>query len=463
VVDFGSTYTKAVAFDLANEEVVAVAQTASTVETDISIGLNTAVDKLATAIGIKKLTPDRVFACSSAAGGLRMVAIGLVRTLTAKAAEEAALGAGAKVVGAFALGLDSRDVKRIEEMHPDLILLAGGTDGGDEETIIRNAEVLAASSLNAPVVIAGNKMAADRVKSLLEAANRHVILTENVLPEIDKLNVQPARAAIRETFMRRIVHAKGLDKAQDRVGDIIMPTPMAVLEGAKLLAEGAGDENGLGDLVVVDVGGATTDVHSIANGLSLQEGVVMKGIPEPYAKRTVEGDLGIRYNAGSILEIAGKRTIEERMVSSDGVLRARVSLETAVQHLSDDTAAVPRSEEDFLVDIALAGTAVDIATRRHAGRIKDVYFPTGKVRIQQGKDLMKITNVIGTGGIFAYGQEPRRVLQAACWHRDSPESLRPLAPEFLIDEKYILFAVGLLAQSSPKEALRIIKKHLRKL
>ena len=146
------------------------------------------------------------------------------------------------------------------------------------------------------------------------------------------------------------------------------------------------------------------------------------------------------------------------MVSSDGVLRARVSLETAVQHLSDDTAAVPRSEEDFLVDIALAGTAVDIATRRHAGRIKDVYFPTGKVRIQRGKDLMKITNVIGTGGIFAYGQEPRRVLQAACWHRDSPESLRPLAPEFLIDEKYILFAVGLLAQSSPKEALRIIKE-----
>lgn len=463
VVDFGSTYTKVVALDLDDENVVGVAQAVSTVDIDITIGLRSALEKLGNSIGIKRFDPERILACSSAAGGLRLIAIGLVRVLTTKAAEEAALGAGAKLVGTFSYGVSPDDVKQIEQINPDLILLVGGTDGGDRETIIHNAALLATSGLHSPVIIAGNKMAAFQAESLLETANKQAIVVENVLPELDKLNVEPARAAIRETFMRRIVHAKGLDKAQDLVGNIIMPTPMAVLEGAKLLAEGAEGEPGLGELLVVDVGGATTDVHSVANGSPCQENVIVKGLPEPYLKRTVEGDLGIRYNAQHILQIAGKEKIEYGMGFSKGLMRGYGDLEAAVQDLSTNIGAVPQREEEFIIDIGLASAAVDIAMQRHAGRIEEVYFPTGKVYIQYGKDLRKTKYVIGTGGIFAYGREPRRVLEATRYNSINPGSLRPEAPELLVDERYILFAIGLLAEVSPIKALRILKRHLKKI
>jgi len=458
-VDFGSTYTKVVAVDLSKEELVGVSQSKSTVENDITIGLDAALKKLATAIGTERFNIQHILACSSAAGGLRLVVIGLVSALTTKAAEEAALGAGAKVVGTFSYGLSPDDLRKVEQLRPDLILLSGGTDGGDRETIIRDAALLAASQINSPVIIAGNKMAAHETQLLLEKGNKNVIVVENVLPELSKLNIEPARSAIKETYMRQITHAKGLDKAQSLVGDIIMPTPMAVLEGAKLLAEGVEGEPGLGELIVVDVGGATTDIHSVANGFPSQADVVVKGLPEPYVKRTVEGDLGMRHNASSILQIAGKKKIGERMAFLKMVSKT-MDLEAKIQYLSSHIDALPQNDEEFLFDITLASTAVDIAMQRHVGKIEESYFPTGKVRIQYGKDLTEIKCVIGTGGIFAYGRGSRRVLEAVCYNLNNPESLRPKNPDFFVDHHYILFAISLLAQVSPAKALRIMKRHL---
>ena len=460
-IDFGSTYTKVVALDLAAEQLVGVAQAVSTVNTDITIGLRTALEKLQMAIGAEKLNTDRILACSSAAGGLRIVAAGLVRELTTKAAEEAALGAGGKIVGTYSYGLSPDDIGRIEQTAPDIILLTGGTDGGDDKVILHNAAALAACQLSSPVVIAGNKMVAQKAQSLLHGAGKYAIIVENVLPELDRLNVEPARGAIRDIFMQRITHAKGLDKAQALVGDIIMPTPMAVLKGATLLAQGTEEERGLGDLIIVDVGGATTDVHSVGHGYPSRQGAIVKGLPEPYVKRTVEGDLGIRYNARSILEIAGKKQIKEKMAFFNRPFPENIDLEASIEYLSTHIGAVPQNREQSLVDIGLASTAVDIATQRHAGKIEEVYFPTGKIWIQYGKDLTKTKYVIGTGGIFAYSQEPWRVLRAACYNQNNPQSLRPMDPEFFVDERYILYAVGLLAEVAPTEALRIMKKYLK--
>jgi len=461
-IDFGSTFTKVVAIDLDKEDLVGVAQAASTVDTDITIGLHAALRRLRTLIGVERFNTDRILSCSSAAGGLRIVVAGLVSELTTKAAKEAALGAGAKVVGIYSYGLSPDEVKCVEQIAPDLILLTGGTDGGNEQIIIHNAAVLAASQLNAPMIVAGNKMATHKAQALLEAAGKYTVRTENVLPELNRLNVEPTRAAIRDIFMQRITHAKGLDKAQAFAGHIIMPTPMAVLRGASLLASGVGDEKGLGELIVVDVGGATTDVYSIAHGHPSHQDIIVKGLPEPYEKRTVEGDLGIRYNAQAILDIAGSETITEKMRLVTRFVPQRVKLEMEVKYLSNHIDAVPQDEEDFLIDIGLASTAVDIASRRHAGRVEESYFPSGKVRIQYGKDLTGIKCVIGTGGIFAYGQEPHWILKAACHNENNPESFRPIAPEFFVDERYILYAVGLLAEVSAVKAVKIIKKHLRR-
>ena len=67
--------------------------------------------------------------------------------------------------------------------------------------------------------------------------------------------------------------------------------------------EGNKDEKGFGDCIVIDVGGATTDIHSIARGDPANKGVIMAGLPEPYVKRTVEGDLGVRLNIGTLIEL----------------------------------------------------------------------------------------------------------------------------------------------------------------
>ena len=140
----------------------------------------------------------------------------------------------------------------------------------------------------------------------------------------------------------------------------------------------------------------------------------------------------------------------------------QIDLEAAVQWLSGHIDVVPKTEKKFLIDIGLANTAVDLATQRHAGRIEEVYFPTGKVRIQRGKDLTKTRCIIGTGGVFAYGSELHRILGAACYDQNSPESLRPEKADFFVDARYILFAIGLLAENSPAKALRIMKRHLKK-
>lgn len=462
-IDFGSTFTKVAAFDLNNETLVGVAKSATTVDTDIMIGLKKALGALQEAVGPEKFTIERIFSSSSAAGGLRMVVAGLVSELTTKAAREAALGAGAKIVGTYSHGISSDDCRNIEQTAPDLILLTGGTDGGNKQVVLHNAAILAASRLDVPVIIAGNKMASQEALTILEEAGKYAVVTENVFPELSRLNVEPARSAIREIFMQRITRAKGLEKAQAFIGNAIIPTPLAVLKGAALLAAGVEGEKGLGELIVVDVGGATTDVFSIAHGQLASSNAIVKGIPEPYEKRSVEGDLGIRYNAKSILEVAGYEIVRKKMHCVREEVPEPVRLETSVEHLSVHVDTVPKNEDDFLIDIGLASTAVDIATRRHAGTIEEAYFPSGKVRIQYGKDLTGVQCVIGTGGIFAYGREPRLILRSACFDQNFPESLRPVDPDFFVDEYYILYTLGLLAEFSPLKVLKIIKKHLRSL
>ena len=461
-VDFGSTYTKLAAFDLDEEKLVGVAKSATTVETDIMIGYEKALEALRENISPLELKIDRVFSSSSAAGGLRMVVAGFTNELTTKAAREAALGAGAKVVGTFANGISSGDCAEIERIAPDLILLTGGTDGGNKQVVLYNADVLAKSRLDVPFIIAGNKMASGEAKKILEEAGKYAVVTENVLPELDVLNIEPTRSAIREVFMRRITLAKGLEKAQAMVSDSIIPTPLAVLKGATLLSAGAEGEEGLGDLMVVDVGGATTDVISISHGRPTMSNTIVKGIAEPYDKRTVEGDLGIRYNAVSILELAGADMVGKKMRQISEDTPGLEILQKMAENLSEHVNHIPENDLDRLLDAGLASTAVDIASRRHAGTIEEAFFPSGTVRIQRGKDLTEVKCVIGTGGIFAFSDLRLQILRSACFDQVFPESLRPAEPDCLVDEAYILYALGLLAEYAPLKAIRIFIRHLRK-
>ena len=456
LIDFGSTFTKLRAVDLTEARLIGGGQGPSTVDTDATIGMNAALADLEARIGG---LPDFTYrlASSSAAGGLRMVTVGLVKELTAEAARQAALGAGAKLVGTFAYKLTDGDVAEIEALGPDIVLLAGGTDGGNEVVIDANAGRLAAARLSCPIIVAGNRVVAEDLRKRLEDSSKTAFVSENVMPEFNQLNIEPARAVIRRIFIERIVHAKGIDRAAVLFDRVLMPTPAAVLEGARHLAQGTGTQDGLGPLVVIDVGGATTDVHSIADGAPISEETVVHGLPEPHAKRTVEGDLGMRVNAATLAAAAGP----EELARTAGLTAERFG--EVISAFGADLGRLPGDDGEKAVDAALARAAVNLAVRRHAGRMRIVHTVNGSLCVQEGKDLSRVAMVIGTGGVLAHGEAPHLALAAALADADDPASLRPKGARIALDADYLLFAVGLLAEVAPEAALAIGVRSLEKI
>jgi len=462
LVDFGSTYTKITAVDLDREEIAGWAQAHTTVGTDITLGLNEALSRLTEACGIDPGKAGLKYACSSAAGGLKIAAIGLVPELTLEAARRAALGAGAKVVCGYGYEIDEDIVEDIERAECDIILLSGGTDGGDKKTIIHNAEILADSGIGCPVLVAGNRAATHRVKAILESKNKPVFISRNVLPKLDIVDIEPAQNIIRDIFISRIIKAKGLEKAQDFIGKTIIPTPRASLLAASLLSDGTEDETGMGSLLVVEIGGATTNIHSVADNTPATPQTVIRGLPEQKLKRTVEGDLGIRYNAHTIYDLAGEETLRSRLAAGLPPGSNEIpDIETYVRKISGHVEYVPASETEYVLDRVLAETAVLTAVERHAGTVRREFSVSGEMTVQYGKNLLNVENIIGTGGIFKHGRYPEQILRAGLFDDKTPWNLKPKAPGAYIDADYILYGIGLLSQDFPAKALRIAKKYLK--
>ena len=167
LIDFGSTFTKLTAVSTEVRDIIATSQHYTTVETDITIGYQHALDMLHERLGYKPHF-DEIIACSSAAGGLKMAAIGLVEELTVEAAKRVCLGAGAKVDLVFSHHLNKSEVRLIQEKKIDIILLAGGADGGNSECVLFNANMLGEMGVAIPIVYAGNKSCQDEIKDIFE-------------------------------------------------------------------------------------------------------------------------------------------------------------------------------------------------------------------------------------------------------------------------------------------------------
>lgn len=451
LIDFGSTYTKLTAVDLENEKILGTAQSYTTVATDINDGLNNGLALLEQKIG--KVDFSECYACSSAAGGLRMVTSGLVPELTSEAAKLASLGAGAKAVGMYSFELTEDDIDEIKTLSPDIFLLTGGTDGGNSECIIHNAKALATINPTFPIVIAGNRSAARECQRILSGCE--VYVCPNVMPKFGVLNIEPTQKQIREIFLNRIISAKGLSRAATLLDDIMMPTPSAVLSAMELLSKGCEGEMGIGELLAVDVGGATTDIYSIADGMPEHMNTVYKGLPEPYAKRTVEGDIGMRYSIGGIVDAAGLHKVAEL----SGLSEERV--EELVNYLKEHTDKVPNGDKQLeALDFALASCAIAEAVSRHAGTITETFTMMGQTFVQEGKNLTKVKKIVVTGGSLIHTQNTERIAAHALYDPKAPQSLRPKCADVLVDRTYILAAMGLLSQHYPQAALRIMKKEL---
>ena len=450
-VDFGSTYTKLVAVNSETCSILGTANAFTTIETDIMSGYNTALQLLEEQTG--PITYDKILCCSSAGGGLKMVALGLVPELTAKASRMAASSAGAKVVKTYAFEISKHEAEEIERIDADLILLSGGTDGGNKEVLISNARQLAKIKGNFSIIVAGNKSASHEIEDILKDSGKEYVITDNVMPTFNKLNIEPAKSCIRDLFIRRIIDAKGLSKAQEIAANQIIPTPSSVLLACELLSKGTKQTKGLGDLLAVDLGGATTDIYSMTKGEPTVPNVIYKGLPEPFNKRTVEGDLGMRYSLASLAE-----QIDFDQLPTDSNLTEEEISDWIKQCIANPDAIANEKQE--AVESYLANIAVKVAVERHCGIMDSVFTPLGQYYTLDGKDLTKVPYVIGIGGAIINSNHPEYILKGAVYDIQKHSILKPKNPEFKIDQKYIFSSMGLLSTVDPELALALMKKEI---
>jgi uncharacterized protein (TIGR01319 family) len=456
--DIGSTYTKLTAVDSDSARVVGTASAFTTIADDVMIGFAQALERLQESTG--GFAPDTLLCCSSAAGGLSMIAVGLVPELTAKAARMAAESAGAKVIRTYAYELSPTECDEIRNLRPDIILLSGGTDGGNKDAIIANARKLTTMDGSFAIIAAGNKSAEGELRDILSASDKDWRIAANVMPVFGTLCPEPARQCVRDVFIQRIIEAKGLSRIQAMSAREIIPTPLAVLRACELLSRGTAATPGIGDFMAIDLGGATTDVYSLCSGEPTLDNVMLKGLPEPYAKRTVEGDLGMRYSARFLLEDAGAGAVAEAAgVSADEVR------EWVERCFAMPETLAPGNSRERRMDEALARFAVSRAVERHAGLLERVYTPLGESFVLTGKDLSRVPLVLGIGGILAHSANAVNILRGAAMSPRSMAAHRavPREPHYALDSGYIFSALGLLSGENPELALEILKRGTRAL
>ncbi|GIF03852.1 glutamate mutase L [Actinoplanes siamensis] len=400
-VDVGSTYTKAAKIDLGGAELISRAEVPTTSGTDVLRGLHAAV----AAVGGAR--DGELYVCSSAGGGLRLAVAGYESLVTAEAGHRVGLSAGAQVVHVAAGPLDGAAVSALRASRPDVVLLVGGTDGGDGEVLLHNARRLAANRLRSPVVLAGNAEVRDEAAALLVERGVPVTATGNVLPRIGVLDPLPARAAIREVFLRHVIGGKRLSKGPRFASLVRAATPDAVLAGVELLADRAA-----AGVLVVDVGGATTDVYSaLLPDAELSTGPRRDVAGTLWRSRTVEGDLGVAVGAPSTRAAA----VSEKLPAPG-------------------------------TDRELAAAAAMIALRRHArGHSAGPGLPrTG------GRHLRDVRLVVGSGGVLRHGGG-EHVLAAVLGDTAGGWAL-PDRARTVVDGRYVLAAAGLLAADHPSAA-----------
>jgi uncharacterized protein (TIGR01319 family) len=427
-VDFGSTFTKALLVDLAEGEVRAAAEHRTTIDTDVLDGydacLAALVDQDARAAGAPTL------ACSSAGGGLRIAVVGNEELVTAEAGRRVALSSGGKVVAVFAASRGD-DLGELPASEPDVVLLTGGTDGGNTEPILACARALA-PVWQGPVVVAGSVDAQGEVAEIL--AHHPLVVSANIVPRIGVLAPEGARTAIRELFLSHVIGGKHLSSRDDFLAMVQGATPDVVLTGVELLADVAGDT------AVVDVGGATTDVHSVVELDPEDAGLGREVVATTRITRTVEGDLGMRWSAVTTAEAAGRDDLVEAAV------RRR-----------EDVGFVPHTEAECDLDEELARAAVGLALRRHAGRSKVVVSPQGRVVERSGKDLREVDLLVGSGGVLRHGRPgvADRVFAGSVGEVEGGWQL-PRRAEVTVDVQYVLAAAGLLAVGHGAAARRLL-------
>ena len=407
-VDIGSTYTKAALVHLPTGRLLATAQAPTTLD-DVVSGVLTATAGFAGA---------PVLACSSAGGGLRLAVVGYEELISAEAGHRAALSAGARVVHVAAGRLDGAALAALRAVAPDVVLLVGGTDGGESSVLRANAAALAGADWSVPVVLAGNAAVRDEVAAMLREGGLPVTEADNVLPDIGRLAPESARTAIRAVFLEHVIGGERLSTDPRLRQWVRAVTPDAVLEGVSVLSRLLAPAEAPG-VVVLDVGGATTDVYCVPDPDAEQATLGREAVGVPARRRTVEGDLGVSWSVEALRTAA----------ASEGL-------------------PVPGDDP-----LALGEAAATIALRRHL-RAEAAYGPGGASARSAGL-------VVLSGGVFRHAGHAAvdAVLGRLAADSGGAGSVLDATP-VVVDRRYVLAAAGLLAPERPEAAAGLCREML---
>jgi uncharacterized protein (TIGR01319 family) len=455
-IDIGSTWTKGAVFRLLGDELTCEGRAACpTTVANLADGFFDVLGQLAGPGAESDIRDGRIrlFYSSSAKGGLAVAALGIVPEITLETAKVAAYSAGAKLSSVLSYRLTRADIRALEQTPPDILLFAGGTDGGNTDYVLANAQALAASSLDCAMVYAGNRAVRDDVVELL--AGKELQVVDNLLPEVDAPNPDPAREAMRGIFLSKITKGKGLDIIVGRTGAEPLPTPYVVYEYVKYIRNHV---PGWDEFILLDMGGATTDVYS-AHRESPAADTVLRGLPEPDVKRTVEGDLGMRVSAESTAD-SGRALIAQALAQAPEQLAA---FEAFVTHVTQHPETLPADAQGRVFDTLLAGACVSHACARHAGRSHQVHTADGIVNLQLGRDLRGVKRVIGSGGWLSRASDfsPSQWLSQLRLDAKGKSVLLPAQVEYARDEDYLFPLLANVARAFPAQAARAGIRALR--
>lgn len=457
-IDIGSTWTKGAVFSVTGDEFALQQRAARATTVDnLADGFFAVLHELLgeTPLPLIESGQVKLRYSSSAKGGLAVAAVGLVPEVTLEIGKIAAQSAGAKLTQVFAYRLTRQDIANLEATPPDILLLAGGTDGGNADFVLANAQAIAASRIDCDIVYAGNRAVADEVSSIL--AHKHLRIVDNLLPAFADPNPDAARDAIRAIFLATIVKGKGLDVIMQTTGAEPVPTPYAVLEYTRAIRQFV---PGWEDFLLLDMGGATTDVYSVHTETP-EAGTILRGMPEPEVKRTVEGDLGMRVSAQAtcrVDDVAPKAATTAVGADQEALYRYADMLSKSPDYLPD-------SAENARLDTLLAGICVGHACARHVGRCAPVYTPDGEVKVQIGRNLSRSPRVIGSGGWLSRASS----FHPGDWfagHRVDKRGRAVLIPgqfHYYRDEQYLFPLLANLAREYPRAAalagIKLLARH----
>ncbi|MDP2173671.1 MAG: glutamate mutase L [Candidatus Cloacimonadaceae bacterium] len=474
--DIGSTTTKAILLDTRGTipKLIGLSHAATTVEyplSDVRYGIIEALKNLEQQTGNKLLrdgvlAPELAFAedvsyltTSSAGGGLQILVIGLTLFDSASSAKRAAYGAGGVILDTFAVD-DKRQAMEqmlaMRNLHPDMILLCGGTDGGAVSGVLRLAEIVriaapepkfdAAGKI--PAIYAGNRDAASLIEKLIrQDFDLHIL--PNLRPDMEMENLEPTQDKIQQLFMENVMeHAPGYTNLLPLVASQIIPTPVGV-QNALSLAAGKEKLN----IFAFDIGGATTDVFSYIN---------------THIQRTVSANLGMSYSALNVLKECGAENLM-RWLPND---IDESDLRNYIANKTINPTSNPRTSNEYRIEHALAREALAMALVQH----RQMHYNTGKLGYmdklknaeydkyemifeymrEERKYVFSHSGVdvlMGAGGIFAHAQNHAQCALILI------DSFRPKGiTEIWIDRRFISPHLGVLSEVDPTAASHLMAR-----